>query len=201
MLNKDVKQNIIKYIENLISELRLRVINKAKTGIDSEQIVKNTVKLTVNKLTPESKIILNRVYDAMKSETLKKSIYDNIQHKRAFYDKDILGSLNRKFRFEIPQDIDYKSCSEKINNLQKAGAICIAGGVVSFVISSSIPVFLAIVIAGLMVFTSRNKVDSNIDIINVIDNYLTSVERALVSWVESIEKFFDQQVQELEKSF
>ena len=201
MLNESVKQNIISYIDKLISELRVTAFSEAKTGKNTEQLIKEVIKITVNKLTPESKIILNKVYNALKNETLQKGIYDNIHHKRAFYDKDILGLLNQKYRFEIPQNIDYQSCKTSITHLEKAGAICVAGGVVSFVVSSSIPICLAIVIAGLMFVSGSDKGGSNDDAKNVIDNYLKNVKIAFLNWVESIEKFYDQQIQELENGF
>ena len=199
MLNNEDRKQIGLIIEELISELKTRAVKVTEFEKNSDTIKRMIVDMTVRKIAPKSKIILNKVYNMLKDDTLKKDFF--IQHKAAFYDKDILGQLNKKFHFETPQTIDIKSCGNEINEWKKAGGICVAGGVVSFVVRSSVPVCIAVLIAGLMMFIGSSSNNKKNDIHAIINEYFESIRKALFNWVETIELFYDQQIREIEKEF
>lgn len=199
MLNNEDRKLIGLIIEELISELKTRAVKVTEFEKDSDTIKRTIVDMTVGKIAPKSKIILNKVYNMLKDDTLKKDFF--IQHKAAFYEKDILGQLNKKFHFETPQIIDIKSCGNEINEWKKAGGICVAGGVVSFVVRSSVPVCIAVLVAGLMMYIGSSSNNKNNDIHAIINEYFESIRMALFNWVETIELFYDQQIREIEKEF
>ena len=196
MLNDTDKKQIESMIDDLISELKNKAVKVMQVEKEPDKIRKTIVNMAVNKITPKSKIILNKVYNMLKDDTFKRDFF--IQHKVAFYDRDILGQLSKKFNFETPETIDISSCGNKVNNWKKAGVVCVAGGVVSFVVSSSVPVCIAVLIAGLMMFVSSSN-NKNNDILVIINEYFESIRTALFNWVESIELFYDQQIREIEK--
>ena len=89
MLNNEDRKQIGLIIEELISELKTRAVKVTEFEKNSDTIKRMIVDMTVRKIAPKSKIILNKVYNMLKDDTLKKDFF--IQHKAAFYDKDILG--------------------------------------------------------------------------------------------------------------
>ena len=63
------------------------------------------------------------------------------------------------------------------------------------------PVCIAVLIAGLMMFIGSSSNNKKNDIHAIINEYFESIRKALFNWVETIELFYDQQIREIEKEF
>lgn len=201
MLENNDREKVEEYVEKILKSIYANVKNNISNGMSNQEIIDSAVNLTVNKLTPESKMILSSTYNMLMEKTLAKPIYQNVQNKAAFYARDILKDLNLKFSFEIPSHIDYKESTSLLNKWTAAGAICVGGGIVSITLKNVIPVAVAVIIAGIMLFLLRDKPAgvSNQDINSLIKEYLKNVKDSLMSWVDEISRYYDKSVDELEK--
>ena len=109
--------------------------------------------------------------------------------------------MNTKFSFEVPAHIDYEESKSLINKWTAAGAICVGGGVVSITMKNAIPIVIAVIIAGVMLYLLRDKpaTGNKQDISVLIKEYLKNVKATLMSWVDEISAYYDGEVKELEK--
>ena len=196
MLDNKKKQKLEKYIDNIIKDIKADIERYKKLGISNKQLIDNLINLTVNKFTPESKIILASIYDMLKENTLSSDKYAQVKNKAAFYKINILKELNEKFNFEVPDYIDYKESSKLINKWTESGAVVIAGGVVSITLNTLIPIGIGTIIAGIMAFVLKDESKSMNE---TISEYLESVKKSILLWIESIERYYDQRIEELER--
>ena len=201
MLENNDREKIQEYVEKILKSIYSSVKKNIESGMSNQDVIDSAVNLTVNKLTPESKMILSSVYNMLMEKTLAKPLYQNAQNKAAFYSRDILKDLNTKFSFEVPVHIDYEESKSLINKWTAAGAICVGGGVVSITIKNAIPIVIAVIIAGVMMYLLRDKptTGNKQDISALIKEYLKNVKATLMSWVDEISAYYDGEVKELEK--
>ena len=201
MLENNDREKIQEYVEQILKSIYSSVEKNIESGMPNQDVIDSAVKLTVNKLTPESKMILSSVYNMLMEKTLAKPLYQNVQNKAAFYSRDIFKDLNTKFSFEVPAHIDYKASKSPINKWTATGAICVGGGVVSITMKNAIPIAIAVVIAGIMLYLLRYKpaIGTNQDISALIKEYLKNVKATMMSWVDEISAYYDGEVKELEK--
>ena len=105
--NKD-KQKIEEYVDKLINDIHTDIEKYIDGKISKKQAINEVIRITVNKFTPESKIILASVYHMMKDKTLQESIFKYAGNEVVFYEKNIQKELNEKFNFEIHSKIEYE---------------------------------------------------------------------------------------------
>ena len=201
MLENNDREKIQEYVEKILKSIYSSVKKNIESGMSNQDVIDSAVNLTVNKLTPESKMILSSVYNMLMEKTLAKPLYQNAQNKAAFYSRDILKDLKTKFSFEVPAHIDYEESKSLINKWTVAGAICVGGGVVSITMKNAIPIVIAVIIAGVMLYLLRDKpvTGNKQDISVLIKEYLKNVKATLMSWVDEISSYYDGEVKELEK--
>lgn len=201
MLENNDREKIQGYVEKILKSIYSSVKKNIESGMSNQDVIDSAVNLTVNKLTPESKMILSSVYNMLMEKTLAKHLYENPQNKAAFYSRDILKDLNTKFSFEVPSHIDYEESKTLINKWTAAGAICVGGVVVSITMKNAIPIVIAVIIAGVMLYLLRDKpaTGNKQDISVLIKEYLKNVKATLMSWVDEISAYYDGEVKELEK--
>lgn len=201
MLGNNDREKIQEYVEKILRSIDSSVKKNIESGMSNQDVIDNAVHLTVNKLTPESKMILSSAYNMMMENTLAKPLYQSAQNKAAFYARDILKDLNAKFSFEVPTRIDYEESKSLINKWAAAGAICIGGGVVSITMKNAIPIVIAVIISGVMLYLLReHPANGNDQDMNaLIKEYLKNVKATLMSWVDEISAYYDEEVKALEK--
>ena len=200
MLENNDRKKIEDYINKLLNAIYSDIRKDMDNGKGSREVIDSAINLTVNKLTPESKMILSSAYNMMMEKTLAKTAYQNAQNKAAFYSKDILKQLNSKFSFDVPNHIDYEETRKLLNKWIASGAIVVAGGVISIHAKSFTPIAIATVIAGIMLFLLKGQaVKTESDIEHVIKDYLKNVKDSLMAWMKEIENFYDEEVAKLEK--
>ena len=157
MLENNDRKKIEDYINKLLNAIYSDIRKDMDNGKGSREVIDSAINLTVNKLTPESKMILSSAYNMMMEKTLAKTAYQNAQNKAAFYSKDILKQLNSKFSFDVPNHIDYEETRKLLNKWIASGAIVVAGGVISIPAKSFTPIAIATVIAGIMLFLLKGQ--------------------------------------------
>ena len=157
-------------------------------------------KISANITITESKMLLSDICVSLRKETLKKEIFKNIDNKLKFDDLDMFDKIDNKFIFEIPNNIDYKNGEELKKSLTQSGIIFSAGGVVSIIIKSLIPVSIGLILAGVWYYTAQKNENTRKEKMNEITNkYLKNIKISLQEWVKSIEKYYDEEVDKLEE--
>lgn len=205
MLKSDDKIKIEKYIKKIINELANDAKESIASGMTDKEVIDRITKVTVNKVTPESKMIMSSVYKMLSRETLSEELFQNTEKKAAFYQINILNDLNNRFVFDVPDKIDYSESKNELDKWIKGGsvAVVVIGGAVSIKFKSFVPfgISLAVAIAAIMGLIIYNKNHSNnkTNINSLISEYLRSVQTSLMAWVESIESYYDERIEELKK--
>ena len=201
MLDNNDRRKIQEYIEKKLKSIYSSVKKNIESDMSNQDVIDFAVNLTVNKMTPESKMVLSSVYNMLVKKTLAKHLYQNDQNKAAFYARNILKDMNEKFSFEIPAHIDYEESKSLINEWTSAGAISVGGGIVSITMKNAVPIVISVIIAGVMWYLLRNKTTTSNrqNINNLISKYLENVKATLMSWVEEISKYYDKEIDKLEK--
>jgi hypothetical protein len=197
MLNQLDRENIDKAIDRIINNIKeaLPKIDKPM-NIRIEELKKISTNITIT----ESKMLLSDICISLRKETLKKEIYKNIDNKLKFDDLDMFNKIDNKFIFEIPNNIDYKNGEELKKALTQSGIIFTAGGVVSVIIRSLVPVSIGLILAGVWYYTAQKNENIKKEKMNEITNkYLKNIKISLQEWVKSIEKYYDEEVDKLEK--
>jgi hypothetical protein len=203
MLESTSKQKIESYIDKIIDGLKKDARKNIASGIPNHQVIDKITIATVNKFTPESKMILSSTYNMLMEKTLAASFFQNLENKATFYQADILKDLNSHFVFDVPRKIDYEESKKEIDKLIAGGVITVigTGGVLSITLKSWIPVCMAVVIVSVMAVVLKNKSLNNNsqDINTIIDNYLLGVKNSIMDWIKTIEYFYDDKVKKIEK--
>lgn len=200
MLDNNDRQKIEQYIDKIINEINSDVNKIIKLGMSDRQIIDKVVDLTVNRLTPESKMILSSTYNMLAENTLSSAKYYDIEKKATFYEMDILKELNRKFNFEVKKNINYQESSKEINKWIKSGAVVILGGLISVSLESAIPIGIPVIIAGIMVIVLKNTSTSgHKGVDSAISEYLMNVKESILLWITSIEEYYDASIDKLER--
>ncbi len=199
MLENSDKEKLENYIDKIIKEIKNIEKRNIHNGMSDEQIINSVINITVNKFTPASKSILSSTYNMLKEQTLAEEKYSSSKNEAAFYEMNISKELNNKFNFNVPSKIDYKESKETINKWIKAGVIVVTGGVVSIKLKSLMPIGIATIIAGIMLILIKDKKISNRNIETIIDEYLNNVKKSMTDWITSIEKYYDEKIEELEQ--
>ena len=197
MLNEIDRENVNMAIDGIIKNIRdsLPKINKPM-NVRIEELKKISTRITI----AESKMLLSDVCGYLRTETLKKEIFKNIDNKLKFDDLDMFNKIDNKFVFEVPKNIDYKNGEELKKALKQSGIIFTTGGVVSIIIKTLVPISIGLILAGVWYYTAQKNENIRKDKMNEItDKYLSNLKISLQEWVKSIEKYYDSEVEELER--
>lgn len=205
MLKDSDKRKIEKYIKNIIDGLQRKAKESLDSGMSDKQVVERITKATVNIMTPESKMIMSSVYNMLLDETLSELQFQSLERKTMLYQMNILKDLNSKFLFEIPDSIDYTESKKELDKLAKwsGGAVIVIGGTVSVKLKNVAPlsISLAIVLAaimGVIIYNKRQSKDKE-KINYIITEYLSNVQTSLMAWIESVERYYDERIEEIKQ--
>lgn len=201
MLLAEDKKKLESYVDKLIDGLKKETAKEKSNGVSGEPLIEKVTNMTVSKLTPESKMILSSAYNMMMERTLAEDYFADSAHKAAFYGADILKELTQKFDFAVPSEINYEKGNTEVAKMMASGAVIVVGGIVSFTLKSWIPIGIAVIIAGIMVFVLKNNGGTssvkNID--SIINEYYALVKNSLLAWVDSIDAYYDKAVAEIKE--
>jgi len=137
----------------------------------------------------------------MESKTLEKDIYKNEENKTKYFKLELNQKMKEKFLFETPKHIDYKNGKELKKALMQSGVIFVTGGAVSLITKSSIPVSIGLILSGVWYYTSQQKAKDfeKRKMKEIRDQYLNNLKISLEKWVKSIEEYYDEEVEKLER--
>lgn len=197
--NKDLdrlEQSIGKLTDTIFADIQRSI----QAGGNSRDIIDTAVRTTVNRVTPESKMLLSSVYNMLSKKTLSGPLYQSPQNMAAFYERNILGDLTAGFSFDVPNHIDYEETRQLLNRWTASGAVVVAGGVISVTMKNVVPVAVAVLLAGIMLLLTKDRpVSGSREVNDLIAEYLGEVRQSLMCWIHEIEKYYDDEVCKLEK--
>lgn len=205
MFDTEEKEKIRRHIDKLIEELQASTRRAQAEGANGRVLLDQTVRATVNRITPESKMLLSGIYDILMKKTLKKEFYNIPRNKAAFYERNILRELNAKFIFDVPSHVDYEESKATIRQWIRSGVVILVGGVISIFVKTVVPVSIAAVIVGLMavLFKDGKRTGEGIAKSDKIDAllqvYFQNVRQSLLAWVDGIDAYYDEKIAELER--
>ena len=201
MLASDEKSKVCEQLDKALQSIQQDAMQSMKKGIASSDIINRVTTLTVNKIAPQSKMLLSSAYNMMMVRTLSDPFFSDSQNKAAFYEADILKEITSKFDFAVPTEINYQRDYSTLKTLAASGAVVVAGGLIGVTLKSWIPVGIAVVLAGIMEFVIKSKCRiSNNNLNQLITEYLQNVKRSFMLWIDAIESFYDNKVAELKKN-
>lgn len=201
MLASDEKSKVCEQLDKALQSIQQDAMQSMKRGIASSDIINRVTTLTVNKIAPQSKMLLSSAYNMMMVRTLSDPFFSDSQNKTAFYEADILKEITSKFDFAVPTEINYQRDYSTLKTLAASGAVVVAGGLIGVTLTSWIPVGIAVVLAGIMEFVIKSKCRiSNNNLNQLITEYLQNVKRSFMLWIDAIESFYDNKVAELKKN-
>lgn len=202
MLAGNEKSKICEHLDKVLQSIQLDATQSMRKGVASSDVIARVTTLTANKIAPQSKILLSSAYNMMMKRTLSEPLFSSDQNKAAFYEADILKEITSKFDFAVPNEINYQKDYATLKTLAFSGAVVVAGGLIGITLTSWIPVGIAVVLAGIMGIVIKSKCGiSNNNLQQIITEYLQSVRRSFMLWIDAIESFYDNKVAELKETF
>ncbi|PMC69770.1 hypothetical protein CJ209_04170 [Fusobacterium nucleatum] len=197
MLNQIDKEKINTGINRIIKDIKNALPKDDKTIIKGIEELK---KISTNITITESKMLLSDICGYLRKETLKKEIYEKIDNKLKFDDLDMYNKIDNKFIFELPKNINYKNGEELNKVLIQSGIIFSASGAVSLIIKSIIPISIGLILAGVWYYIEQKNGNIKKEKMNEItNNYLNNLKVSLQKWVQSIEEYYDDEVEKFER--
>ena len=166
MLQSSDKKKIENYIQKIIDGLSKDAQKSIASGMSDKQVVERITRATVNRLTPESKMIMSGVYNMMMNETLSEEQFQDAENKAAFYQMNILKELDNKFSFEVLEKISYSENRDDINRyITNADIVAIVKLLLKIIIRKNI----------IITYFSMNNKESSFIIwfIFIIDNWIS----------------------------
>ena len=80
------------------------------------------------------------------------------------------------------------------------GVVVVTGGIISFSTKSLIPIGIAIIVVGVMLFILKEENSRpKQDISTLIQEYLNDVAKTMMEWLNTVQVYYDERVEELEK--
>ena len=197
MLNQIDKEKINTGINRIIKDIKNALPKDDKTIIKGIEELK---KISTNITITESKMLLSDICGYLRKETLKKEIYEKIDNKLKFDDLDMYNKIDNKFIFELPKNINYKNGEELNKVLIQSGIIFSASGAVSLIIKSIIPISIGLILAGVWYYIEQKNGNIKKEKMNgITNNYLNNLKVSLQKWVQSIEEYYDDEVEKFER--
>jgi hypothetical protein len=189
-------------IEKAFQEMRNRIAEIMHEAGNREQIAEAICNYVGNYLAAESKSLVSSLYKILSEETLGKEPFTTARNQNKFYDKDIWAMIFNKYSFAAQEKINYAEVNENLAALPVPLVTAGVGIILSIALSKAIIIPIALVIAAGLYFLLREKkkASNTNDFISAIDVYLETIKRELLVWLENIECFYHQQVEEVIKT-
>lgn len=195
-------QAIIPFIDKVFEQFHSRVSEIEHCTAGKDQIVKAVCDYVRLSLTAESKSLFSTFYSRLADETLSKDPFLTTRNKGKFYDKDFRSMIYEKYSFATEMNIEYKQANEKCAALPLPVGTVGLGVILSIVFAKVIIIPVSLVVAGGLYYCileyEKNKNET--EFTSSIQKYLNSIKSELIVWFESIEAFYNEQVEALKKS-
>jgi hypothetical protein len=189
-------------INKTFEDISSRVSDIGRNTAQRDRIIKAICDYVTQTITAESKSLLSSFYSGMMDQTLGNEPFLTAMNKNKFYRKNIRGMIFDRYNFSVSEDINYTQANEKYKALPIPVGTAGLGVILSVVLSQAVILPISLIIAGgLYYFISEyEKNKGQGEFMAAINQYINSVKGELIIWFEHIEKFYNEQVDELKTS-
>jgi hypothetical protein len=196
----------LKSLENAINELFVKIDKRIDeicslpgNNCDKAESICDYV---TNTLAAESKSLLSTLYSKMSDATLSEPLFSDVSNANKFYSLDLRSLIYEKYIFSVEDKIDYKLANERLIALSSATGTIALGAVLTTALSSPIVIPIAIVVAGALYFlmTDTIKKQNKEAFSKSVRAYVDSLKEQFIIWLENIEKYYNEKVEELKKT-
>lgn len=193
MLSEKTINQVKARIDNINKKLKTKAEQALSNGTSIDKALDQLTAHAIREFTPESKLLMNSVYNVLSNETLETAFFKVTAHEAAFNKRNIQADITNHFSFKVPDEIDFK---KDYNELLASSGIVVIGGLVSISIKNGLGRGVVIAIAALLAYLMYKTIKENKqkNQSQLIDKYLTSIKETLVTWLENIAEYYDQQV-------
>lgn len=204
MLNEQEKNKIEDEVEQLLDSIRKETNNLISDGKSLTETIRYASQLTASKIAPESKMLILSAYNMMMDRTLSDPYFRDPLKKAALYELNIRKQITDKFIFSVPPEINTRDIDVSIKKIIATGTVTVvAGGIISIAFSSAIPVCIAIIVTGIMTLLINSKhsiILTKDKARNLINDYLEKCRSSFMLWIEAIENFYDERIEEIKET-
>jgi hypothetical protein len=189
-------------INKTFEDIRSHVSDIERNTSQRDRIIRAICDYVTQTITAESKSLLSSFYSGMMDQTLGNEPFLTARNKNKFYDRDIRSMIFDRYNFSVSEDINYTQADEKCKAMPIPVGTAGLGVILSVALSQAVILPISLIIAGGLYYyiSEYEKNKGQGEFMAVINRYINSVEGDLIIWFEHIEKFYNEQVDELKTS-
>lgn len=206
----EVKKELDKNFEEINSKTE-SIIQHSRRSSDATEEIMNYVS---SKLTSSCKGYIALEYSVKSKKTLQEEIFKSVENANRFYDLNLRQKLADAYDFNIKdfstyrEGVNFDEINETWVSLGAAAGTGTLAGILLFVLSKQIHIPVAVVIAGAVLvglgcgaFTYKEAIPkrNKKQYAESVRKFMSDLKVEVVKWIEGIEKYYDDQVNELKK--
>ena len=170
-----------------------------------KNLIDEVINMTINEVPSKCQYLMSSVYNLMQKHTLADHYFaDDVMHTKKLNEADIMSELKSKIIYDVPDKIEPHEIEKTMNRLITAGAIVfsVSGVVTIFISKIPKPISICVLLFGIFLFGAGKAIQSyqyNRNTDKVINSYLESVAKSIFQWVNSINDYYDNRINEIKR--
>lgn len=207
-MSREVKN----YIRNLFVEMNEEITDIINSSSSTSLCIREIIEYVSSRITAASLGYITDIYSEMSKKTLDEEIFKNVSNANKFYELNLRKKISDAYHFDI-KDLDaYKEGIDfdEINRAYAAAGASVGsaavGGILLGALSGIIDIPIVVVIAGAVltgitgggvtyvkVVPEKNKYRFS----NAVVAFMDDLEGEMLSWVDEVIDFYNDNVNEL----
>ena len=201
-------------IQNLFDEIREEVSDLIRVSANSTVATESIMEYVSGKITASSKGYITTLYSELSKVTLAEQIFESDVNANKFYDLELKQKIYSAYQFDVSDLSAYKAgiTSKEINVAYATAGAAVGGvavgGVLLGALSGVVHIPMVVIIAGAVLagLGGGYTAHKNIPVKNAANytdgaiSFLDDLEAELLTWVDTIVDYYNQQVEELKKT-
>ncbi len=202
-----------------IKELFAEVKAKSKVIIDNASSMSAATNQLMDyvssSVTSKSKVYVSTIYTELSNKTLEEPIFADFDNANKFYELNLRGLLLDKYDFDINSLKAYKDGLQykEINDLYATAVSAVGGagvaGILLGILAGVVKLPMVVVIAGAVLagvgcgtythysyVSNKNRENYYLS----VKSFLRDLENEMLKWVDEVERYYNQQVNNLKKT-
>jgi len=190
------------WINKTFSEMQARIAEIERSRGSRDAIIEAICKYVSQTVTAESRLLLMTLCSRMSDETLASGDFPTARERNKFHRKGIGDLIYDKYNFTTTEVINYAEAKANYIALSVSVGSVGIGVVLWKVLHYSWIIPIALVVAGGLYYflSEQEKSKRQVKFSEAIHSYLDQVKQGLISWLEGVEVFYNEQVEDLKKS-
>lgn len=201
-------------IKDLFDEIREEVSELIRISPNTAAATESIMEYVSGKITASSKGYITTLYSELSKATLAEPIFESDVNANKFYDLELKKKIYEAYQFDVGDLSAYKAgiTSKEINVAYATAASAVGGaavgGILLGVLSGVVDIPLVVIIAGAVLagiggglaayktVPAKNAASYTVGAVS----FLGDLEAELLTWVDKIVDYYNQQVEELKKT-